>query len=159
MAGSGLGGFWSCGFSQAGGGDNTKGVFCGGSVDKSPLLLDTRGSPCQAQAEVVAKLLLVKYLNASTSMGAEQFEICTDNVSSLVNMMDRAKGGSKHRLTRKFAEVLMMLASELVKLLGPRNATMTVIHKNHVDAYQGWAKPKDWDPDRVAELGLKGCDE
>ena len=35
---------------------------------------------------------------------------------------------------------------------------LTAIHKNHVDAYRGWAKPKDWDPDRVAELGLKGCD-
>ena len=31
VAGSGLGGLWSCGFSQAGGGDNTKGVFCEGS--------------------------------------------------------------------------------------------------------------------------------
>ena len=151
-------GTWSFGGSEAGGGDNTKGVFCGGRVDRNPRLMDSKGSPCQAQAEVVAKLLLVKYLNASTSMGAEEFEICTDNVSSVVDLMDRSEGGRKHKFSDGFGDVLLMLATELVKLLEPRNASMRIKHKNHPDAYQRGAKPRDWDPDRVAALGLTGCD-
>ena len=35
---------------------------------------------------------------------------------------------------------------------------MTVIHKSHPEACQGCAKAHDWDPDRVAKLGMKECD-
>ena len=149
---------WSFGASETGGGDNRKGVFSGGRVERNPLLQDKNGSPCQAQAEVVAKLLLVKYLNASTSMGAEEFVICTDNVSSVVNLMDRSRGGTKHKFSERFKKVLLMLATELVNLLWSRNASLRFIHRQHPESYQRNANPRAWDPDRVAALGLTGCD-
>ena len=149
---------WSFGASETGGGDNRKGVFSGGRVDTNPLLQDKNGSPCQAQAEGVAKLLLVKYLNASTSMGAEEFVICTDNVSSVVNLMDRSRGGTKHKFSERFRKVLLMLATELWNLLLPRKAALRFIHRQHPDAYQRDVSPQAWDPDRVAALGLKECD-
>ena len=149
---------WSFGASETGGGDNRKGVFSGGRVDTNPLLQDKNGSPCQAQAEVVAKLLLVKYLNASTSMGAEEFVICTDNVSSVVNLMDRSRGGTKHKFSERFMKVLLMLATELVNLLWSRKAALRFIHRQHPDADQRNVSRRAWDPDRVAAFGLKVCD-
>ena len=149
---------WSFGASETGGGDNRKGVFSGGRVKRNPLLQDKNGSPCQAQAEVVAKLLLVKYLNASTSMGAEEFVICTDNVSSVVNLMDRSTGGTKHKFSGRFEKVLLMLATELWNLLLPRKAALRFIHRQHPESFQRNANPQAWDPDRVAALGLKVCD-
>ena len=156
---------WSAGWSQAGGGENKKGVFCGGIGRNSPLLLDKNGFPCQAYVEQVAKLLLVRYLDAYTSMGASQFVVCTDNVSALSNLKvlamidrERVKLDGPRKMGTGWYELLGMFASELVKLLGPRNATMTVIHKNHPKAYQGGASARRWDPDRVANLGMTGCD-
>ena len=149
---------WSAGWSQAGGGKNKKGVFCGGTGHNWPLLRDKNGCPCQAYVEQLTKVLFVQYMNAYTSMGANRFVVCTDTVSSLVNLMELARGGRKHHHCPAFYELLGMLASELVGLLAPRNAEMTVIHKKHPEAYQGWAKAQNWDPDRVAALGMLGCD-
>ena len=85
---------WSAGFCEAGDDDeNRKGVYCGGIGSNSPLLLDKTGCPCQAYVELVAKLILVEYLNAYyTSMGANNILVCTDNISSLVNLMYIATG-------------------------------------------------------------------